>query len=171
MNPTAGVWRRLGAMFYDTLLVVASLMVVTALFLPLTGGEAITADQVGSGFEYLYRAVLLVVIVLYFGWPWTRSGQTVGMMAWRLRLERNDGSMVRWSDVLKRLAGATVSFVAAGMGGVRGDVDPNLATMAALSYIGLASWIALPILIPSYIVFAILRHKRAHDAKATPPPA
>ncbi len=116
MNPTAGVWRRLGAMFYDTLLVVASLMVVTALFLPLTGGEAITADQVGSGFEYLYRAVLLVVIVLYFGWPWTRSGQTVGMMAWRLRLERNDGSMVRWSDVLKRLAGATVSFVAAGMG-------------------------------------------------------
>ena len=116
MNPTAGVWRRLGAMFYDTLLVVASLMVVTALFLPLTGGEAITADQVGSAFEYLYRSVLLVVIVLYFGWPWTRSGQTVGMMAWRLRLERNDGSMVRWSDVPKRLAGATVSLLAAGMG-------------------------------------------------------
>ena len=102
-------------MFYDALLVIASLMVVTALFLPLTGGEAITTDRVG-GFEYLYRAVLLVVIVLYFGWPWTRSGQTVGMMAWRLRLERNDGSMIRWSDALKRLAGATVSLLVAGLG-------------------------------------------------------
>lgn len=102
-------------MFYDALLVTASLMVVTAMFLPLTGGEAITMDRVGP-FEYVYRGVLLAVIVLYFGWPWTRSGQTVGMMAWRLRLERTDGSMVRWSDALKRLAGALISLLAAGLG-------------------------------------------------------
>ena len=61
--------------------------------------------------------------------------------------------------------------IAAGMGGVREDADPNLATMEALAMIGLASWMALPLLIPSYIVFAVLRHKRpAETPKAKQPP-
>jgi hypothetical protein len=62
--------------------------------------------------------------------------------------------------------------IAAGMGGVREEADPNLATMEALAMIGLASWMALPLLIPSYIVFAVLRHKRsAEPPTAKPPPA
>jgi uncharacterized RDD family membrane protein YckC len=109
------VLRRLGAMFYDLLLVLALLMVLTALFLPLTGGEAITSDRVGV-FEYAYRAVLLAAIVFYFGWSWTRSGQTVGMIAWRLRLERADGSLLDWKQSITRMAAATVSLAAAGLG-------------------------------------------------------
>lgn len=102
-------------MFYDLLLVLALLMVLTALFLPLTGGEAITSDRVGV-FEYAYRAVLLTAIVFYFGWSWTRSGQTVGMIAWRLRLERTDGSLLDWKQSITRMAAATVSLAAAGLG-------------------------------------------------------
>lgn len=102
-------------MLYDTLLVIASLMVVTALFLPLTGGEAITADRVGA-FEYVYQGALVAIVVIYFAWPWTRSGQTVGMIAWRLKVERADGAALRWADAIKRIAAALVSLVAAGLG-------------------------------------------------------
>ncbi|MFC4314849.1 RDD family protein [Steroidobacter flavus] len=111
--PSAGVLRRLGAMFYDLLLVLALMMVVTAAFLPLTGGEAITVERYGA-WEYAYRALLLAIVVLFFGLFWTRrGGQTLGMAAWRLRVEREDGAALTWLDVIKRLAAATVSLVLA----------------------------------------------------------
>lgn len=114
-RPSAGVFRRLGAMFYDSLVVIALMMVVTAALLPLTGGEAITNERYGA-LEYAYRALLLIIIVAFFGIFWTRRGQTLGMAAWRLRIEREDGSLLRWSDVLKRLAAATVSLALVGLG-------------------------------------------------------
>ena len=107
--------RRFGAMLYDALLVIALLMVATAAFLPFTHGEAITQDRVGA-LEYAYRAVLFAVIVLFFGLFWTRRGQTLGMLAWRLRLERIDQAPLTWRDVLVRLGGACVSWAALGLG-------------------------------------------------------
>jgi uncharacterized RDD family membrane protein YckC len=38
------------------------------------------------------------------------------MTAWRLQLERSDGGRITWTDVLKRLAGACISFFALGLG-------------------------------------------------------
>jgi uncharacterized RDD family membrane protein YckC len=111
----AGLLRRLGAMLYDGLLVVALMMVATALLLLFTGGEAITADRFGV-FEYVYRAVLLAIVVGFFGSFWIRRGQTLGMAAWRLKLERDDGAAITWPDALKRLAGAAVSLLALGLG-------------------------------------------------------
>lgn len=111
-RPSAGVLRRLGAMFYDLLLLIAVMMVVTAALLPLTAGEAITSERYGA-WEYGYRMLLLLIVIVFFGVFWTRRGQTLGMAAWRLRVEREDGSLLRWSDVLKRLAAATVSLMLA----------------------------------------------------------
>jgi uncharacterized RDD family membrane protein YckC len=113
--PTARVLRRFGAMLYDALLVVALLMVVTAAFLPLTGGEALTPDRLGA-FELVYRLLLLFVIVVFFGWFWTHRGQTLGMAAWRLRVQKLDGSAIGWSDALKRMAAAVVAWLPLGLG-------------------------------------------------------
>ncbi|HEY5761542.1 MAG TPA: RDD family protein [Steroidobacter sp.] len=110
--PSAGVLRRLGAMLYDFILVVAVLVVLTLLMLPLTGGEAVTVGPYRN-WKYAFQLFEVVVIVIFFGVPWTRSGQTLGMQAWRLRVEREDGSRLRWSDVIKRLAAATVSLTLA----------------------------------------------------------
>lgn len=113
--PSAGVLRRLGAMFYDLLLVIAVMMVVTAVLLPFTGGEAITNERYGA-WEYAYRLLLLVIVILFFGVFWTRRGQTLGMQAWRLRIQREDGGQLSWGDVFKRLGAATVSLCLAGIG-------------------------------------------------------
>jgi uncharacterized RDD family membrane protein YckC len=111
----AGVLRRLGAMVYDALLVAALLMVATTLLLALTDGEAITAERYGA-LEYAYQALLLALVVGFFGVFWTRRGQTLGMMAWRLKVIREDGSRLTWPDTLKRLGAALVSWAPAGLG-------------------------------------------------------
>jgi uncharacterized RDD family membrane protein YckC len=113
--PSAGVLRRMGAMFYDLLLVIAVMMVVTAVLLPFTGGEAITNERFGA-WEYAYRLLLLAIVILFFGMFWTRRGQTLGMQAWRLRIQREDGGQLGWLDVFKRLGAATVSLCLAGIG-------------------------------------------------------
>ena len=124
---SAGLLRRLAALLYDTLLLVAVLMTVTWLLLPLTHGEAITRETVG-GFEYLYRALLLGLVIAYFGFSWTRSGQTLGMLAWRIRVLRSDGCHLRWSDVLLRLAASLLSLLPAGLGYFWMLLDPNRLT-------------------------------------------
>lgn len=111
----AGLGRRFGAMFYDTLLIVAICIVITSLLLFLTGGEAITSGRVGA-LEYLYQLLLIAVIVAFFGLFWTRRGQTLGMAAWKIYVQREDGLRLTWADSLKRLAGACVSFAVFGLG-------------------------------------------------------
>ena len=111
----AGLLRRLGALLYDSLLLLALFMVATATMLPLTGGEAITPAG-HPALEFAYRAVLLALFVGFYGFFWTRRGQTLGMASWRLRVEREDGGLLTWPDALRRLAGAAVSLAAAGLG-------------------------------------------------------
>ena len=111
----ASLPRRLAAMFYDGLLLVAILMIATALLLPFSGGEAITAAD-HPWLESAYRLLLGGLVVLFFGTFWTRSGQTLGMASWRLRVEREDGSLLTWGDTTKRLAAAVLSLLPMGLG-------------------------------------------------------
>ena len=120
----AGLPRRLGAMLYDSLLLIAVLMVVTAMFLPLTGGEAIDPRR-DPVLAWLYRAVLLLLIVGFFGVFWTRRGQTLGMASWRLRVEREDGGLLGWPDAVRRLGCALLSLLPLGLGFLWILVDPQ----------------------------------------------
>jgi uncharacterized RDD family membrane protein YckC len=108
----AGLLRRLAALTYDLLLVIALGFIVTFAMLPLTGGEAIlTETQRYLG--HAYHALLAIVVFAYFGLSWTRSGQTLGMRAWRIRLESRDGTPVNWLDALVRcLLGAGLAWLA-----------------------------------------------------------
>jgi uncharacterized RDD family membrane protein YckC len=98
----AGLLRRLGAMLYDSLLVLALLAILIAFIVPFTDGAVLVPAEIGW-LAYLFRATQLVVIVLFLGYFWTRRGQTIGMLAWRLRITRSDGSPLRWGDALRRL--------------------------------------------------------------------
>ena len=120
----AGLPRRLAAMLYDTLLLLALLMAATALFLLLTGGEAID-PRIHPALEFIYRLVLVALVVGFFGVSWTRSGQTLGMATWRLRVEREDGRSLTWGDTLRRLGWALVSLLPAGLGFAWVLVDPE----------------------------------------------
>ena len=108
----AGLLRRLAALLYDSLLAVALAVVATFAMLPLAQGEAILASTQGS-LAHAYHAVCLIVVFTYFGWCWTRSGQTLGMRAWRLELQDVAGRRLGWPGAAARfLIGAGVAFLA-----------------------------------------------------------
>lgn len=93
---SVGLPRRCGAILYDTLLLCGLLLVATALVLPLTAGEAV---QPGNPW---FSSFLLLVCFLFFGWFWTHGGQTLGMRAWKIRLQRTDGNGLGWWQALLR---------------------------------------------------------------------
>lgn len=101
--PSAGVGRRFGAMIYDLLPVLALLIIGTFPFLPFIDNKVLVPREVGA-LAYLYWCEQLLIACLFFAHFWTRRGQTIGMLAWRLRVQRPDGTLLRWRDALKRQA-------------------------------------------------------------------
>ena len=102
--PATGLLRRLAALVYDGLLLLAVLFLGTLALLPLTGGEAITPVTQGLGVYFAYRGYLALLALGYFGLSWTRSGQTLGMMAWRIRLATATGGAIGWRTAAMRYA-------------------------------------------------------------------
>ena len=111
----ATVFRRLAALVYDGLLLLAVLFLGTLVLLPFTGGESITPQDSGA-WAYAYRGWVALLTLGFFGVSWTRRGQTLGMMSWKIRLVRLDGSAFRWIHVLSRLGVGMALVVAAALG-------------------------------------------------------
>ncbi len=112
--PTATLWRRLAAMVYDLLLLLALMLVTTSLFLAVTRGQAII--EAPGPVLFLYRLTLAAVWMGFYGFFWMRRAQTLGMAAWRMKLVRDDGAPLTWSDVLRRLAAGVFSLLPFGAG-------------------------------------------------------
>ncbi|HEX9706938.1 MAG TPA: RDD family protein [Steroidobacteraceae bacterium] len=108
----AGLFRRLAALSYDLLLTIALAFVATFALLPLSRGEAILASTQGVA-AHLYHALLFLLVFGYFGLCWTRGGQTLGMKAWRIRLQAADGRRFNWGDAVVRFTtGAAFTLMA-----------------------------------------------------------
>ena len=110
-SPRAGLGRRLGAILYD-LLSLAAVLLLAAIPFVLIVGDTSQHFLTRSAFQ-LY---LLAVIFFYYGWFWTRSGQTLGLLTWKLRVVASDGGKVTWLHALKRLTAAALSFACLGLG-------------------------------------------------------
>ena len=96
-----GLLRRLTALFYDLLLLTAVLMLATLAALLGAHTVGFAAPAAGAHWFQLYLAL---VCYGFFGWFWTHGGQTLGMRAWRLRLQTADGHGVNWGQALIRVA-------------------------------------------------------------------
>ena len=106
-----GLLRRIGAMMYDALLVVALLWLATIPFIAFRGGEAVEIDE-----NALYRIVLVLVIYGFFVGFWVRSGRTLGMQSWRLQLENSEGETPGLAACTIRFFAALLSWAPAGLG-------------------------------------------------------
>lgn len=108
--------RLLAAMLYDALIMFGLLMGATALLLPFNHGQSIPQGTV------IYQLYLLVVLYLYFDVCWRKSGQTVGMKAWKIRLISDEG-LISHRQTLIRFLGAFISLASLGVGYVLGWHD------------------------------------------------
>ncbi len=126
MNPTeyCGLGRRLLAILYDSIVVLALLFIATVPVVLLTGGAL---EQ-----SLLYRTALrvyeLLVAFAFFGGFWLHGGQTIGMRAWRIRVVREDGTAIRWHDAAVRYLVAIASWAVFGFGFLWSLVDAERRT-------------------------------------------
>ncbi len=110
-NPQAvGLFRRLAALFYDSLLLLGVWFIASAIPLFFTHGETL------KGNNPLFTLYMIIVTMLFFGWFWRHGGQTLGMRAWRLRIEHEDGGVISWAQVLLRCLAAVPSLALGGLG-------------------------------------------------------
>lgn len=109
--PPPGFLRRLGAMFYDSLLLLALLMMLSYPYVWLTGG-----DKPDLIVRTLYQLYLLVICFFYYAGFWLRGGQTLGLRTWRMKLVSNDGGPITRAMALKRFVYALLSLICLGLG-------------------------------------------------------
>ena len=96
------LWRRLLALVYDLLAVIAIVMIVGLLCQLATGGQLIIAGAHPS-IAWWYRPLQALVVSAYFIGSWLRGGQTLGMRPWHMRLTSADGRALRLRQALIRL--------------------------------------------------------------------
>lgn len=106
----AGLLRRLAAAVYDAVLVLALLMLATLLMIVARGGA-----PTGPG-NTLLQVVLVITAAAFYVSFWTHGGQTLGMNAWRLRVEMQSGASLSAGTALVRFIAALVSLACFGLG-------------------------------------------------------
>ncbi len=110
--PGAALWRRLAALFYDLLVLVAIWMFAAALILLAFHGEVDVARQPAL-YHFVLQATLLLLSGLYFVVSWSKGGQTIGMRAWKVRILDNNGQPPRARQSLLRFVLALISLIGA----------------------------------------------------------
>jgi len=146
------LWRRLAALAYDLLAVVAIVMVVGLLCQLATGGRLV-ADGAHPTIAWWYQPLQGVVVGAYFVVSWLRGGQTLGMRPWRIRVVGADGGKVLPGQALRRVIVAALPLALLGLAPWLG---PRGAAWAVA--IGWALWFVPALLDP--------RRRALHDMAA-----
>lgn len=97
IEPVApGVLRRLASVLYESLLVLAILLVASALFIALFG------DATHAPRRLFYQLYLFLVSMAYFIGFWMHGGQTLAMKTWRFKVVGPDGQSLTLSRAVIR---------------------------------------------------------------------
>ncbi|MCC6193652.1 MAG: RDD family protein [Burkholderiales bacterium] len=98
--------RRLAALIYESLLLVAVVFAANFALLPL-----VTPSRAGKAAELVVPALpervalfwlMFAVLAAYFVWCWSNGRRTLAMKTWRLALARRDGGAVTPRSALAR---------------------------------------------------------------------
>lgn len=96
---------RLLAISYDALIVFfISLVVIIVIQLIISsGGSEIPPDHISNE---LLKAFWVIPGLLYFGYFWTKSGQTPCMKVWKIKVVNQQGGTISWPQAIIRFFGA-----------------------------------------------------------------
>lgn len=130
--------KRLLAVVYDGLISVAVLLVTTWAY-TLVAGAVIGWDRYEQMAEEgsikadpMLTFILFLVLYLFFAYFWTRTGQTLGMQVWRIRIQNLDGISVSWSQALRRYVAAAAILLIALLGAYYLNEATLFATIPAI---------------------------------------
>lgn len=105
-----GIFKRIAVIVYDALLLIAVLFLATLVLLPFQEGNTFEPNSLG------YSVYLLFVSFLFYAWFWTTGGQTLGLVAWKLKVTDNKRSNITWQQAGIRFVVAIFSWGILGLG-------------------------------------------------------
>jgi uncharacterized RDD family membrane protein YckC len=107
---------------YDFVIVISLLMLATLLaMLAGFGGRTAMKDPA-------YTIYLLSIWFFYLAWCWHKGGMTVGMRAWRVKIEDESGNRPGWGKSTIRFLASLLSAAAVGIGFAWALVDSRKRT-------------------------------------------
>jgi uncharacterized RDD family membrane protein YckC len=138
-GPAPSLWRRLAAFMYEGVLLFGVVMIAGYLYSSLTQMRHALRGTVGL------QAFLFIILGIYFVWFWARSGQTVAMKAWHIRLVDTAGQPVSQPRALARYLLSWLWFLPAlaavhfaglqGTGAIFGSLAAGVLAYAALAFL------------------------------------
>ncbi|MGF1527184.1 MAG: RDD family protein [Candidatus Competibacterales bacterium] len=118
--PPAGVGRRLGALLYDGLLLLAVWIAASGLALAALGLVGQLSSPTGDAGPPLagplYQSYLVCITFGFYGFFWTHGGQTLGMRSWKIRVCGPGDSPVTWRRALQRFLAGLLAVMCLGLG-------------------------------------------------------
>lgn len=125
--------RRLICMIYEALLLFGVIFIAVLLF------DVLTQSKQAPNMRHLRELWIFLIIGLYFVFFWIRTGQTLAMKTWRIRLEDKDNRKLPLIKALVRYCLAWMWFL------------PALAIAAQLK---LSPWNSLIIVVIGFLLWA-----------------
>jgi uncharacterized RDD family membrane protein YckC len=101
---------RIAAMIYELLLVTAVVFVASFIIAPVVG------ELHAHWQRHLFQGYILSVLFIYFSTFWLRSGQTLAMKTWRIRLVQQNGDPLTLKLAAIRFVLALTGILLAGIG-------------------------------------------------------
>ena len=121
--PHCSLLRRLAAILYDSLLLLALLFIASAIHLAISGG-----GDASTGSDIVRSIFIVMIAFAFFAFFWLHGGQTLGMRAWRIRLQSQGGGPITPCQAMLRFLAAIVSWLALGLGFLWSLVDKERLT-------------------------------------------
>ena len=118
---SAGLFRRLAAILYDSLLIIAMWLITTLLLVAfINEGAALQGP--------LFQFGLYFEACLFYSYFWRLRGQTLGMQVWKIKLVSPSLQTLSWQECFARLFFALVSVSMLGLGFIWMLFDPDRLT-------------------------------------------
>ena len=118
---SAGLFRRLAAILYDSLLIIAMWLITTLLLVAfINDGAALQGP--------LFQFGLYSEACLFYSYFWRLRGQTLGMQVWKIKLVSPSLQTLSWQECFARLFFALVSVSMLGLGFIWMLFDPDRLT-------------------------------------------
>jgi len=103
------LWRRIASMFYDSVLIVALLIVMSLPLISFNIQESIILKTTVQIYSYL-------IIQYFFVWFWVNSSGTLGMKSWKIKIVDNNGNKITYRKAILRFNIAIISILIFGIG-------------------------------------------------------
>ncbi|MCX7552620.1 RDD family protein [Marinicella sp. S1101] len=102
------LWKHLAALVYDIFPILALFLTTSLILILFRQGQEVQPRT------FWLQAILFLEVFLYFAYSWKLGGQTLGMRAWKIKIENHQ--QLTWPDVTWRFLVGIFSTALLGLG-------------------------------------------------------